>query len=602
MYHKLPLILFATLLGYGLWRSPEFGAIAAGVAIFLMGMLSLESGFSTFSGSTLERFLRHSTDRMWKSLLFGFSATTLMQSSSLVTLISISFLSAGLLGLSQGIGVIFGANLGSTTGAWLVAGFGLNVNLAAWAMPVLIFGVLFQFAGGSALKGLGKVLAGLGLLLLGIHYMKEGFETFGQHIDLAAYAVPGLKGLLVFTLIGIAATVLMQSSHATLVLTITALAAQQITYDNALALSIGANVGTTITAMLGAIGANVQGRRLAAAHVIFNVSTGLLALALIGPLVLTVEHVSAWMGIAADNHTLKLALFHTLFNLIGIALMLPLTGALVRGLERLIAEKIDSTPKTHFINPAMLNAPEAAIEATRRELLALFENVSEVMVRGLGAAPQVLERPSGNTSAIPLGQPVDIDPLYRQRIKPLYGELLDFLARVQSSETHAHSVFTLRRAGQRLIEALKDLKHMQKNMQRFINSSAPQPREQYREIRSNLLSLLQTLYQLSRDDSDAEARLEALRQRAESFNRMAGDELDNLIRERRLNTETASSLMNDQAYAHDIALNLIEMVETILKPLPKQTEGVEGVPTELTDNGETGHAEARHQTEAELAR
>jgi len=212
--------------------------IAAGVAIFLFGMLSLEEGFRSFTGGTLERMLRRTTSSTGKSVLFGIVSTTLMQSSSLVSVIAISFLSAGLITLAAGIGIIFGANLGTTTGAWLIAGFGLKVDIAAYAMPLLAFGVILIFQSSKSLKGIGYILAGMGFLFLGIHYMKEGFETFKETINLAEYAVAGYPGLLLFTAIGIFATVVMQSSHATLVLTITALAAGQITYENALALAI----------------------------------------------------------------------------------------------------------------------------------------------------------------------------------------------------------------------------------------------------------------------------------------------------------------------------------------------------------------------------
>ena len=130
--NKLSRILLPTIfivLAYGFWLSPDFKAISAGVAIFLFGMLALEEGFRAFTGGTLEKILRRTTNRLWKSLSFGIVATTIMQSSSLVSVITISFLSAGLIGLSEGLGIVFGANLGTTTGAWLVAGFGLKVKL-----------------------------------------------------------------------------------------------------------------------------------------------------------------------------------------------------------------------------------------------------------------------------------------------------------------------------------------------------------------------------------------------------------------------------------------------------------------------------------------
>ncbi|GKT33593.1 Sodium-dependent phosphate transport protein like protein, partial [Aduncisulcus paluster] len=170
-------------------------------------------------------------DKLYKSIGFGMIATTIMQSSSLVSVLTISFLGAGLIGLAQGIGIVFGANIGTTTGAWLVAGFGLKVDIAAYAMPMLVFGIILIFQKAKGLKGIGYILSGLGFLFLGIHYMKDGFEAFKSTIDLASFGGTGIKYLFIFTGIGIFATVVMQSSHATLVLIITALAVGQISYE-----------------------------------------------------------------------------------------------------------------------------------------------------------------------------------------------------------------------------------------------------------------------------------------------------------------------------------------------------------------------------------
>ncbi len=316
MTRNLLLFSIFAVLGYGFWISPDFNTIAAGVAIFLLGMLSLEKGFKSFSGGVLANFLQRTTDATWKSLSFGVVATTIMQSSSLVSVLTISFLSAGLIPLAQGIGIIFGANLGTTTGAWLVAGLGLKVDIAAYALPMLVFGVIMVFQKNHKhFTAAGWALIGLGFLFLGIAYMKDGFESVSTGLDLSQYAVPGFRGLMIYAAIGIAMTVVMQSSHATLILTITALAAGQVSYENALALAIGSNVGTTITAIIGAISASVSGRQLALAHLFFNLVTGALAIVFINQFVVAVDWLSNLVGIAADNYTLKFAVFHTLFNL-----------------------------------------------------------------------------------------------------------------------------------------------------------------------------------------------------------------------------------------------------------------------------------------------
>ncbi|MCB1775443.1 MAG: Na/Pi cotransporter family protein, partial [Gammaproteobacteria bacterium] len=464
---SLPLVLLA--LGYGLWISATFKDIAAGVAIFLFGMLCMEQGFKAFSGGALERVLRRSTDRTWKSLGFGIVTTTLMQSSSLVSVLTISFLSAGLIGLAQGIGIIFGANLGTTTGAWIVAGFGLKVNLSAYALPMLVFGVLMIFQQHKGLKGGGWVLVGFGFLFLGIHYMKEGFAGFADTLDLTQYALTGIKGLLVYTLFGILATVVMQSSHATLVLIITALGAGQITYENALALAIGSNIGTTVTAVLGAVSAPVAGRRLAGAHLIFNLGTGLIALLAIRYFVAVVEAVSSGIGIADDDFTLKLAVFHTLFNLVGVTLFTPLIGALERLLERLMKAPRPAYDAPRYLNDASLELPSTAMIALRRETQHLFNNAFSIIAHGvnLRRADITSERDLAELLEPP-GEiiDVDIDRQYDLMIKEIYGANMLFYTRASESMP-AERIVQLQglwQANLDIVAAIKATKHLRKNL------------------------------------------------------------------------------------------------------------------------------------------
>jgi phosphate:Na+ symporter len=572
MPRQLPLSLALIGLAWAFWTSPTLTEIAAGIAVFLFGMMSLEQGFKAFTGGALERLLKRSTDRLWKSLAFGAIATTLTQSSSLISVITISFLSAGLIGLGQGIGVIFGANLGTTSGAWLVAGFGLKVNISAYALPLLTFGVILIFNRERPIKGLGYVLAGIGFLFLGIHFMKEGFEAFQDNIDLSQFAVAGIAGLLLYTLLGMIATVIMQSSHATLVLTITALAAGQISYENALALSIGANVGTTITALIGAIGANIEGRRLAGAHLIFNVTTGLIALVFIQFFLVAVDIGSGWLGIRDDNHTLKLALFHTLFNLTGIIVMVPLIGRLVHLLETRMKPKPVILSKPKFINDQMLEMPGAALEAARRELLRLFRRafslIAQVLIFEPGQVRRFTRREDFTTVPDAI-RPLDVDELYLRRIKPLHGLILNFLARVSVEGKRAQQLVLLRVASRQLVEAVKDAKHLQKNLVRYIGSGNMVMREEYLGIRRDLGFLLNRLDRLAVDkttDHGLELELAELASKIEEHDMANSSRLNDLIRHRHITPEQATSLMNDIAYSYRISNNLLAMARATFMP------------------------------------
>ena len=570
---SLPLLVALTALGWALWASPTLTEIAAGVAVFLFGMMALEQGFKAFTGGGLERLLQVSTDRLWKGLAFGAVATTLTQSSTLVSVITISFLSAGLMGLGQGIAVIFGANLGTTTGAWLVAGFGLRVDISVYAMPLLVFGTVLVFHKHRVSQGIGYVLAGMGFLFLGIHFMKEGFETFQATLDLTQYAVPGVTGLLLYAGFGLLATVVMQSSHATLILTLTALGAGQITYDNALALSIGANVGTTVTALIGAISANINGRRLAAAHFIFNVFTGLVALVFIQAFLVVVDALSAALGIAADNHTLKLALFHTLFNLTGIVLMVPLIPRLVALLETRLQPKPVKLDEMAYISPAALKTPAGAMEASRKELLRLFRRVFALLSEAIMFEPAQLRRASHveTLEAVPQTlRAVDLEAAYRSRIKPLHGAIVEVLARLSPEGARVQQLLLLRNASQHLVQAVKDGKHLQKNLVPALRAANAAQRAAYQSLRVQLAQLLKTLDALAEtppeDSAELELALSDLNSDLEAHRLANSGHLDDLIRARSISAEQATSLMNDQAYAYRVARSLIKVAEAIFLP------------------------------------
>ena len=571
MLRKLFLPTILLVLAYGFWISPNFKTIAAGLALFLFGMVSLEEGFKAFTGGTLETLLRRSTDKVWKSILLGISSTTIMQSSSLVSLITISFLSAGLMDLGAGIGIIFGANLGTTTGAWLVAGFGLKVNIAAYSMPLLVFGVLLIFQDSKALKGIGHGLAGLGLLFLGIHYMKEGFDAFSQNIDLANYAVSGYPGLFLYTLIGIMATVVLQSSHATLVLIITALAAQQITYENAMALAIGANVGTTITAMLGALSANIEGRRLAVAHLIFNVTTGLLAILLISQLIWTVDWVSESVGIRDHDYTLKLAVFHTLFNLLGLIMMTPLIGRMVIFLERLVKAPATDRTQPMYLNEATLEVPAAAVEAVRKELVRLYENAFHLIAHGLSLQRGTIKSTDDLAQAVAKSRrlmPVDMDEYYERHIKPLYSDIVEFISNAQArqlSQQESDQLADLREASRNIAEAVKDMKHLHKNLSRNLRTTDDALRAQYDAIRLQLATVLREIDSIQEQapDSDTVLSADVVALELKEATRQREKALDELIRKRQISPMHATSLMNDNGYTYDISANLVEMARQL---------------------------------------
>jgi phosphate:Na+ symporter len=547
------------------WLSPNAQEIAAGVAIFLFGMLMLEDGFKLLGGGILERLLERATKSVSRSILFGIVSTTLLQSSSLVSVITISFLSAGLISLVGGVGIIFGANIGTTTGAWLVAGLGLKVKIAAYAMPMIALSIVLVFQKSKVLRGIGYALGGLGFLFLGIHYMKQGFEAYKDQIDLLRFALPGLLGLVVYSLLGMAATVIMQSSHATMVLILTALASGQITYENALALAIGANVGTTITAIIGSLSANFQGKRLALAHLIFNVSTAAVALVLISPLREAVDQISSVVGIDAEDYALKLAVFHTIFNVLGVALMLPFLSRLISFLERRISEPVPDVSCPRYLNEAVDAFPQALESALRQEVLHLHENAMELILHGLNLHRQEVfaaENIAETVRKSRIASDIDIGESYERRVKTLYSAIVEYSTRVGEKRTSseiAERVYALRDVASETVQAVKSVKHLRKNVLRYTVRPQGTVTELYDGLRTEIARIVVEIQkmELAEPESRSALWLDQERAQIEADSRTTTRRIDVLIRTGELKPDAATSFLNDSAYAYDAMRDLI---------------------------------------------
>ncbi|MGZ4968427.1 MAG: Na/Pi cotransporter family protein [Methylobacter sp.] len=569
--HKALLLIVIPLLCYGFWLSDAFKGIAAGVSIFLFGMLSLEQGFKAFTGGVLERILQKTTDTPWKSFGFGFLSASLMQSSGLVSVITISFLSAGLLDLVAGIGIIFGSNLGTTTGAWLIAGLGLKVNIATYAMPLLVFGVLCIFQSGKQLKGIGYILTGLGFLLLGIHYMKESFEHFESSINLAEYALTGVKGLLIYTAVGIIVTIIMQSSHATILLTITAVSVHQITYDNALALVIGANIGTTVTAIIASFGANIQGKRLAGSHLLINLFTGIFVLLFVKEFGIAVDIISANLGIAASDNAMKLATFHSLFNLAGIILFFPFINQQVILLENIFTEKIPDVFKPKYLDSSAMDFPETVVESVRLESIHLYENAIHIILHSFGLHRHDLEKSDSLKQLIEQNNhsiEYDIDAAYEKRIKGIYSAIIAFISRAGFTWelTQSAKLSWLREANRHLVEAIKDTKHLQKNWIRFRTSSNQATINEYNKIAYQIVLHIRQIEDFRHEIEGNELpllSLDLLKATIKNDDLQMNRTIEALIREQQITPETGSSLINDSTYMHSIKKNLLKATETL---------------------------------------
>ena len=575
MFRKSLFYVFLLVLAIILIYNPNFKTIAAGVAILLFGMIMLEEGFRVFTrGGPLLNILKKATDKLYKSIGVGALVTALIQSSSLVSVITISFISAGLIDLAGGLGLIFGANIGTTATAWLVAAFGLKIKISALAMPMLVFGIIFSFQKKASLKGIGNVLAGLGFFFLGIHYMKEGFDVFKEFIDLTEYAIPGFWGVVVYTGLGIIITTILQSSSATLALILTALAAGQIEYENALALAIGANVGTTITAVLGSLSSNVAGKRLAGAHLIFNFVTGIVALVFIYPLGSLVNILSDAFGISTTDYILKLALFHTIFNILGVLIMIPfikkLEGFLLRNFKEKVDKDIDE-PK--FLNKAVLEFPGAVISALIKESKYLYKNaIFEIVTHGLNIHREDVKSKEKIKKIVKKStedMQVDVEELYYKKVKTIYGEILKYATTAQitlkMSNKQNMAITDIKTANRKMVEIIKDVRELHKNLTLAMNMDNKHLSNVYDGFRRKVTKVLRVIYLFRKADNakDYAAKLEKLKKEAKENIRHSNKAIDKLIREDLISAEVASSLFNDYTNVNDMIKKLIEVAELL---------------------------------------
>lgn len=573
MFKRISFLFFLILLGFVLFLNPNFKTIGAGIAILLFGMIMLEEGFKVFTKGFLKNILKKVTNKLYKSITVGAIVTAILNSSSLVSVITISFISAGLINLSGGLGLIFGANIGSTATAWLISVFGLKINIATLSMPMLVFGLIFSFQKKEAFKGLGNILAGLGFFFLGIHFMKEGFDVFSESIDLTQYAIKGFLGVLVYTGLGIVLTTILQSSAAAMALVLTALSAGQIAYENALALAIGANIGTTITAVLGAISANVAGKRLAAAHVIFNIATALVAIVLLTPLANLVHYLANILGITETDYTLKLSLFHSIFNVLGVLLMIPFIKKLENFLVKYLKEKaVKDVDEPKFLNLAVLKFPSATIHALTEESKYLYKNaIFEIVSHGLNIHRDDIKSEAKIKDIIKKSKKdmqVDVSDLYYKKVKSIYGEILKYASTAQKNleltEKLNNKINDIKLANRKMVEIIKDVREINKNVSFALNQDNRYLIAEYNEFRKKVIKVLRVIYLFrTQDDEKYATELSELKKEAKENIKQTNKSIDKLIRKDLITTEMASSLFNDYAYVNDMVKKLIEVAEIL---------------------------------------
>ena len=375
-----------------IWLTMAVG-IFGGLGVFLYGMRVMSQGLESVGGDTMRKWLQRFTSHPIAGIFTGLLVTCVIQSSSATTVMLVSLVHAGFLNLAQGISVILGANIGTTLTGWLVAILGFKIKIAKFALPAVGAGVLFIFLSTKNRNRAiwGEILVGFGLLFLGLMFMKDSVSVLKQSESikqmLHAYsASSGLFSMMIIIGIGTIVTVVIQSSSATMALTITLAHQGLIDFPTAAALILGENIGTTITANLAAIGTEVTAQRAARAHFIFNISGVLWAMILFMPFLSLVDMLVPGDPFAKELAVRKgaiaphMAAFHTTFNIINTLLFLPFIGILAKIATKMVSSGTPSAePTLKYINQGGTPAtPDVALVLVKKELVRMHSLIIEM--------------------------------------------------------------------------------------------------------------------------------------------------------------------------------------------------------------------------------
>ena len=350
------------------------------LGLFLLGMWLMTEGLKMAGGKALQNILGKWTSSRQRGLATGVGITALVQSSSAVTVATIGFVNAGLMSFQQALWVVFGSNVGTTFTAWIVTFFGFTISIDAYTFPLIGIGAALRiFSPYERGKALGMALAGFGLLFMGIDSLQESFSHHAHEINIEAIINKSSHTTLLALVIGFTLTLLTQSSSAAIAIILTAVASGVSGIEIAAAAVIGANIGTTSTALLSTIGATANAKRLALAHVAFNIITAIVAF-MIMPLFLSEVFFLTDMLGSETNMMLMLAIFHTSFNVLGIIVIWPLEPYLSKLLLKLFREPgLKKTPSTHLDNN-VATIPDFAIEAMKLELADIINSTSKLLL------------------------------------------------------------------------------------------------------------------------------------------------------------------------------------------------------------------------------
>lgn len=537
--------------------------VVIGLGIFLFGMMQLEHGIQSLNSDWIKQWLKTNTRHRLHSVLTGTVVTAIVQSSSMISLIILAFASAGLIPLSNAIGVLLGANLGTTISGWIVATLGFKLHLDAIALPAIGLGALLQVFGEKhkKLKATGMLIFGLGLLLFGLSIMKEAVAVIP-----GTFNVERLKDMnaLSFLLLGTVLTAVIQSSSATMMIALAALDTGMISLPGAAALVIGADLGTTSTTALGSIKGSVIKRQLALAHFTFNLVTNTLAFVVLLPLL---PALMQWLTLSDPLYSL--VAFHSCFNVFGLFIFVPLLTQFSHWIsQRFVAEQ----PQEHSLSTVPASVPEAAMTASHTHVKNMLAAVLATNLRNLRIEQQIPLSETENSllqSASPPGQP--FESRY-EHLKQQEGELLHYVAQVQThaiSQTASTQFSQLLDCARDAVYAVKTLKDIRQNLIALRHSNTPSLHhfaETYQTHLKPFYRQLITLLVNEHPQRYIHEQLKALTQQSEALHLQLHDEIQQYSGKGLVKPEQLSTLFNVNREIWQCNNSLLNAFESWFQP------------------------------------
>jgi len=469
----------------------------AGLGIFLFGIFLLEESIKILSGAAFKKLIRKYTATNIRAIGTGAFATAILQSSTAVSMMVLAFVGAGILSISNGIGVVIGSSLGTTMTSWIVASVGFKVDISSISLPFIGIGGLglIFFGNSGKATNISKLLVGFGFLFMGLDYMKSSIEEFAKVFDITTLNNTSTFTFLIF---GIVLTALIQSSSATMAIALSSIHTGLITFEMAAATVIGASIGTTATVFLGAIGGVPAKKQVAYSHFFFNLTAACIAFALLPVLIYLIRDI---MGFR-EEVVIALALFHSLFVFIGIIIFVPFISQFAKFIMWIAPNKKDD--EAIYLSPSSVEVPEAAIESLSKETLRMIRMSMLHNLLVMKIDPKLIF----SQNQLPINGSIKNGSLaLYDKIKLLQDEMFSYISQIQNqvmtseeSERIARLIHSIRNA----VIAAKTIKDIKKDLESLEGADSDFLNNKYDEFRKKLMNMYVAIEQILTESSETQ--------------------------------------------------------------------------------------------------